>query len=127
MRPFLFGKGPELFEVIGAFGVRYNKMPWGSEFLQDPELSHLLVVCGPVCRDEADQLREVWEGMPNPKWSVAFGSSALTGGGVDPDLIIKDLEQIIPVHFFVPGAGTSQESLLEIIEKIQKELDGVTQ
>lgn len=124
LNPYIFGSGPEAYEAISAFGLRYNQMPWGHELSQIPSQSRILIICGPVVGSDVEKLKNVWEQMPSPKWAVAYGACSYSGGPFSDLVSYKNLGEILPLTHYLPGPASGQEGLIEVLNSISSEGKG---
>lgn len=83
----------------------------------------LLVVLGTVNRKMAPRLKMVWEQMPEPKWCIAVGACAISGGlYVDSYNVLQGIDEIVPVDVYVPGCPPSPHQILEAILLLQEKI-----
>ena len=114
-----------------AFGApRFDAGRWGQEvFRASPRQADLLIVSGRVSQKMAPIVRQVYDQMPNPKWVIAMGACASSGGMFNNYAIVQGADHIVPVDIYLPGCPPRPEMLLNAIltlhEQIQAEPLGV--
>jgi NADH-quinone oxidoreductase subunit B len=94
-----------------------------------PRQADLLMVVGTVSQKLAPVLKQVYDQMCDPKWVVAFGVCASTGGFYDNYATLMGIDRVIPVDVYIPGCPPRPENVLDglikLQEKIQKEKQAV--
>ena len=90
-----------------------------------PRQSDLLMVVGTINHKQAPILRKVYEQMCEPKWVMAFGACATSGGVFDNYAIVQGVDKIVPVDVYIPGCPPRPEMLIHAVmmlqEKVMKE------
>jgi NADH-quinone oxidoreductase subunit B len=85
--------------------------------------SDLLIIEGTVTKKMLKRVKVVWEQMPNPKYCIAMGDCACSGGLFhDSYSIINELEKAIPIDVFVPGCPPRPEALLNAVIKLREKI-----
>jgi NADH-quinone oxidoreductase subunit B len=112
-------------EFMAITGSKYDQARFGSEFPRfSPRQADLLVVVGTITERQGPILRRVWEQMCEPKWVMAFGVCASTGGFYQNYSAMPGCDQVIPVDIYIPGCPPRPEQFLDglimLQEKIQK-------
>ncbi len=87
-----------------------------------PEGADLLIVMGTVTRRQAGELRAVYERMADPKWVIAMGACAVSGGCYDNYSTVKGIAEIVPVDAYVPGCPPRPEQLAHAIQKVREKI-----
>ncbi len=112
-------------ELTALGNAYYDVERFGIHFVASPRHADMLMVTGPVSRNSVVALKKAYEATPNPKMVVAVGDGAINGGIYKGSYAIVDsVDQVIPVHFCIPGDPPSPRQilrgLLEILGKIEK-------
>ncbi len=84
-----------------------------------PRQADLLLVVGTVTRKLGPVLRTVYDQMTDPKWVVAFGTCAVSGGIYDNYAVVQGIDRIIPVDIYIPGCPPRPETVLDGLLKLQ--------
>jgi len=112
-------------EFMAAFASKYDLARFGMEWLAfSPRQADVMVVGGRVPYKIAPVLRRIWDQMPQPKWSLAMGACACSGGMFDNYAIVQGADAIIPVDVYVPGCPPRPEDLIYGIMMIQEKIKG---
>lgn len=123
--PMPFGTACCAIEFMGAVSSRYDISRFGAELVRfSPRQSDLLLVMGTISYKQAPILKRIYEQMGEPKWVVAYGACATSGGFYDNYHTIQGIDEIIPVDIYVPGCPPRPEQLFDAIVKIQKNILG---
>ncbi len=84
------------------------------------------MVVGTINQKQAPILKRVYEQMCEPKWVVAFGVCASSGGFYDNYATMQGIDRIIPVDVYIPGCPPRPEQVLDGIMKLQAKIQGQT-
>jgi NADH-quinone oxidoreductase subunit B len=87
-----------------------------------PRQADLLMVIGTVNVRQAPILRRVWEQMAEPRWVMAFGACASTGGFYDNYTTMPGVDRIVPVDVYVPGCPPRPEGVLDALMALQRRI-----
>lgn len=87
-----------------------------------PRQADLLMVIGTVTCRQAPILQRVYEQMTEPKWVMAFGACASTGGFYDNYTTVAGIDRIVPVDVYVPGCPPRPENVLDALMALQRKI-----
>jgi NADH-quinone oxidoreductase subunit B len=128
--PATFGLACCAIEMMATGGPRFDISRFGMEvFRPSPRQADLMIVAGRVSQKMAPVLRQVYDQMPNPKWVIAMGVCASSGGMFNNYAIVQGVDHVVPVDIYLPGCPPRPEMLLDAIlqlhDKIQRTKMGV--
>ena len=124
--PMPFGTACCAIEFMATAASRFDLARFGMERLSfSPRQADVLLCAGRVPFKLAPVIRRIWQQMPQPKWSIAMGACASTGGMFDNYAVVQGIDTIIPVDVYVPGCPPRPEGLMYGIlllqEKVKRE------
>ena len=107
-------------EFMATMASHYDLGRFGAERLSfSPRQADLLMVMGTIAKKMGPVLRKVYEQMAEPKWVIAVGACASSGGIFDTYSVLQGIDRIMPVDVYVPGCPPRPEQILDGILKIQ--------
>ena len=126
--PMTFGLACCAIEMMAAGASRFDMARFGCEvFRPSPRHSDVMIVSGTVNRKIAPAVITLYDQMPEPKWVIAMGNCAISGGPfVFPGqyAVVEGVDTIIPVDVYVPGCPPRPEALLEGFLKLEEKITG---
>ncbi|HET6226416.1 MAG TPA: NADH-quinone oxidoreductase subunit B [Bacteroidia bacterium] len=108
-------------EFMATMASTYDLGRFGAERLSfSPRQADLLMVMGTIAKKMGPVLRQVYEQMAEPRWVLAMGACASSGGIFDTYSVLQGIDRIIPVDVYIPGCPPRPEQVLDGIMQIQK-------
>jgi NADH-quinone oxidoreductase subunit B len=121
--PATFGLACCAIEMMAFGGPRHDSARFGMEvFRASPRQADLMIVAGRVSQKMAPVLRQIYDQMPEPKWVIAMGVCASTGGMFNNYAIVQGVDHIVPVDIYLPGCPPRPEMLMDAILKLHDKI-----
>ncbi len=122
--PMSFGLACCVFEMIAAAASRFDISRFGMEVMRaSPRQADLLIVSGTLTWKMAPTVRLLYDQMPEPKWVLAMGSCAISGGPFHESYaVVSGVNRIVPVDVYVPGCPPHPEALLYGIMELHRKV-----
>jgi NADH-quinone oxidoreductase subunit B len=123
--PYAFGTACCAIEFMAVAASHYDISRFGAEVIRfSPRQADLLVVSGTISEKMAPILKKIYDQICEPKWVMAHGACACSGGIYDNYCTVQGIDTIIPVDVYVPGCPPTPEAFLDGLIKIQKIIEG---
>ena len=112
------------FEFIAAEGPRFDLSRFGMEILRaSPRQADLMITAGTLTWKMAPNVLRIYNQMPEPKWVIAMGACAISGGIFRSSYaVVPGYNKIIPVDVYVPGCPPRPEALIYAIQMLHKKI-----
>jgi NADH-quinone oxidoreductase subunit B len=108
-------------EFMATMASTYDLARFGAERPSfSPRQSDLLMVMGTIAKKMGPIVRQVYEQMAEPRWVIAVGACASSGGIFDTYSVLQGIDRVVPVDVYVPGCPPRPEQILEGILHIQE-------
>jgi NADH-quinone oxidoreductase subunit B len=121
--PMTFGLACCAIEMIAAGGPRFDIARFGMEvFRATPRQADLMIVSGTVTKKMGIAVKKIYEQMPDPKWVIAMGACASSGGMYRSYSVVQGVDEILPVDIYISGCPPRPEALIEAVMEIQRKI-----
>lgn len=122
--PMPYGTACCAIEFMGTVSSMFDISRFGAEVVRfSPRQSDLLLVMGTINYKQAPVLKRIYEQMCEPKWVIAVGACASSGGFYNNYSVVQGIDEVIPVDVYVPGCPPRPEQIIDAVIKIQNKID----
>jgi NADH-quinone oxidoreductase B subunit len=112
-------------EILATLTPRYDLERFGVKLKGSPRHADVLVCTGPVTRQARERLERIYAQMHEPKFVVAVGSCALSGGAFRGCYnVMGGIDQVLPVDVYVPGCPPRPEAIIDGVIQLLRSLTG---
>ena len=121
--PATFGLACCAIEMMATAGPRFDIARFGMErFSATPRQADLMIVAGRVSQKMAPVLRQIYDQMAEPKWVLAMGVCASSGGMFNNYAIVQGVDHVVPVDMYLPGCPPRPEMLIDAVLKLHHKI-----
>ena len=112
-------------ELMATGASRYDISRFGAEVMRfSPRQSDVMIVAGTVTYKMALAVKRIWDQMPEPKWCIAMGACASSGGMYRSYAVLQGIDTLIPVDVDISGCPPRPEALIEGLLRLQRKIEG---
>ncbi|MBU2537400.1 MAG: NADH-quinone oxidoreductase subunit NuoB [Deltaproteobacteria bacterium] len=126
--PMTFGLACCAIEMMATGASRFDLARFGAEvFRPSPRQCDVMIVAGTISKKMAAAVETLYDQMPEPKWVIAMGNCAISGGPFVFDGqygIVEGADKLFPVDVFIPGCPPRPEALIEGILELEEKVTG---
>ncbi|MEA2465107.1 MAG: NADH-quinone oxidoreductase subunit [Acidobacteriota bacterium] len=122
--PLPFGTACCAIEFMSMVSSHYDIARFGAEVVRfSPRQADLMIVAGTIVDKIAPVLKKIYDQMPEPKYVIAMGACATSGGFYRSYHVVQGIDEIIPVDMWVPGCPPTPDGLMYAILKLKEKIE----
>jgi NADH-quinone oxidoreductase subunit B len=111
-------------ELMAAASARFDIARFGAEVMRfSPRQSDVMIVAGTVTYKMALAVKRIYDQMPEPKWVIAMGACASSGGMYRSYAVLQGIDHLLPVDVYISGCPPRPEALLDGLMKLQHKIE----
>ena len=120
--PLTFGLACCAIEMMATGAARFDLDRFGVLFRASPRQADVIIIAGTVTKKMVPVIKTVYEQMPEPRYVIAMGACACSGGVFDTYSTVQGVDEVLPVDVYIPGCPPRPEGLLYGIMKLQEQI-----